>query len=172
MTKFSPKNFRKSREILDQFDKSIKSYIKVFESTGLLALTPQLDSPGRVNVNKENHARPPLFQDLNDVDTYQTKLLQALISMQRIRTSASPRIILTYFFQWYPFKQKDKGKVLSNKNDLNYYEILRLFCKHFYLFQFHFWTSSLGELCLWLCNVMPNLFNVKKSYILKYIFNT
>ena len=111
MTKFSPKNFRKSREILDQFDKSIKSYIKVFESTGLLALTPQLDSPGRVNVNKENHARPPLLQDLNDVDTYQTKLLQALISMQRIRTSASPRIILTYFFQCYPFKQKDKGKV-------------------------------------------------------------
>ena len=28
----------KSHEILDQFDKSIKSYIKMFEATGLLAL--------------------------------------------------------------------------------------------------------------------------------------
>ena len=86
----------------------------MFESTGPLALPtnpPPLDSPGRVNVNEENHARPPLFQDLNDVDTYQTNLLQAFISMERIRTSASPRIILTCFCQCYPFEQKDKRKV-------------------------------------------------------------
>ena len=40
MTKFSQTNFRKSCEILDQIDKSIKSYIKIFEATGLLGPTP------------------------------------------------------------------------------------------------------------------------------------
>ena len=37
LTKVSQLNFRKSHEILDQFDKSIKRYIKMFETTGLLA---------------------------------------------------------------------------------------------------------------------------------------
>ena len=37
LTKVSQVNFRKSHEILDQFDKSIKRYIKMFETTGLLA---------------------------------------------------------------------------------------------------------------------------------------
>ena len=37
LTKVSQENFRKSHEILDQFDKSIKRYIKMFETTGLLA---------------------------------------------------------------------------------------------------------------------------------------
>ena len=37
MTKFSQVNFRKSNEILEQFDKSIKSYIKIFEAVDLLA---------------------------------------------------------------------------------------------------------------------------------------
>ena len=32
LTKFSQVNFRKSHEILDQRDKSIKSYIKMFEA--------------------------------------------------------------------------------------------------------------------------------------------
>ena len=30
-------NFRKSHEIIDQFDKSIKRYIKMFEAAGLLS---------------------------------------------------------------------------------------------------------------------------------------
>ena len=38
MTKSSQVNCRKIYEILDQFDKSIKSYIKMFEAAGLLSL--------------------------------------------------------------------------------------------------------------------------------------
>ena len=45
LAKFSHVNFRKSHEILDQFDKSIKSYTKMFEVAGLLAHPP---SPGKV----------------------------------------------------------------------------------------------------------------------------
>ena len=37
MTNFSQENFRKSHEILDQFDKQIKCYTKMFETVGLLA---------------------------------------------------------------------------------------------------------------------------------------
>ena len=40
MTRFSQENFRKSHEILAQFDKSIKSYIKMFDATGLLDPPP------------------------------------------------------------------------------------------------------------------------------------
>ena len=47
--KFSQVNFMKSHEILDQFDKSIKSYIEMFETLGLLSTTPPPPSyPGRV----------------------------------------------------------------------------------------------------------------------------
>ena len=38
LTKFSKVNFRKNHESLDQFDKSVKSYIKMFEVAALLAL--------------------------------------------------------------------------------------------------------------------------------------
>ena len=38
--KIFPSNFRKSHEILDHFDKSIKSYIKMFEAADLLATLP------------------------------------------------------------------------------------------------------------------------------------
>ena len=38
--KIFPGTFRKSLKILDQFDKSIKSYIKMFKAAGLLA-SPQ-----------------------------------------------------------------------------------------------------------------------------------
>ena len=37
LTKVSQVNFRKSHETLDQFDKSIKHYIKMFETASLLA---------------------------------------------------------------------------------------------------------------------------------------
>ena len=40
LTRFSQENFRKSHEILDQFDKSIKSYIKMFDAAGLLGPPP------------------------------------------------------------------------------------------------------------------------------------
>ena len=40
LKKFSLVNFRKSHEILDHFDKSIKSYIKMFEAADLLATLP------------------------------------------------------------------------------------------------------------------------------------
>ena len=40
LTKFSQIIFGKSRESLDQFDKSIKSYIKKFEVGGLLGPPP------------------------------------------------------------------------------------------------------------------------------------
>ena len=40
LEKLSPVNFRKSHEILDNFDKSIKSYIKMFEAADLLATYP------------------------------------------------------------------------------------------------------------------------------------
>ena len=46
LAKFSQVNFRKSYEILDQFVKSIKSYIKMFEVAGLLG---HALSPDRVN---------------------------------------------------------------------------------------------------------------------------
>ena len=53
MTKFFQVNFRKSHEILDQFHKSIKSYIKMFEAAGLLdPLPPPPTSSGRVNHQK------------------------------------------------------------------------------------------------------------------------
>ena len=45
LTKLSQKKVRKSHEILDQFDKTIKIYIKMFEAAGLLGLP---SSPGRV----------------------------------------------------------------------------------------------------------------------------
>ena len=38
LIKLSHVNFRKSHEILDQFGKSVKSYIKMFEAAGLLGL--------------------------------------------------------------------------------------------------------------------------------------
>ena len=41
LTKFSQVNFRKIHKILDQFDESIKSYIKIFEGA-------EPPSPGRV----------------------------------------------------------------------------------------------------------------------------
>ena len=50
MTKFSEVSFRKSHGILDQFDKSIKSYIKMFEAAGLLCPPPPL--PRQVGLNK------------------------------------------------------------------------------------------------------------------------
>ena len=40
LTKFFQVNFRKSHEILDEFLKSIKHYIKMFEAAGLLAPPP------------------------------------------------------------------------------------------------------------------------------------
>ena len=40
LTKSSKVNFKKSHEILDQFDKSIKSYTKMFEAAGLLVPSP------------------------------------------------------------------------------------------------------------------------------------
>ena len=45
LKKFSQENFRKSHEILDQFDESIKSYIKLFEAGSLLSPS---SGPGRV----------------------------------------------------------------------------------------------------------------------------
>ena len=35
-------NFRKSHKIIDQFDKSIKSYIKMFDAAGLLGPSAQV----------------------------------------------------------------------------------------------------------------------------------
>ena len=53
MTKFSQENFRKSHEILDQFDKQIKCYIKMFETAGLLApqTLPTPTTPVQVGLN-------------------------------------------------------------------------------------------------------------------------
>ena len=45
LIKFSQVNFGKIHKILDQFDKLIKSYIKMFEFAGLLSPLP---SPGSV----------------------------------------------------------------------------------------------------------------------------
>ena len=53
MTKFSQENFRKSHEMLDQFDKQIKCYIKMFETAGLLApqTLPTHTTPVQVGLN-------------------------------------------------------------------------------------------------------------------------
>ena len=40
----------KSHEILDQFDKSIKSYIEMFETLGLLSTTPPPPHPTQVGL--------------------------------------------------------------------------------------------------------------------------
>ena len=42
LTRFSQVKFRKSHEILHQFDKYIKSYIKMFEVVGLLGSPAQV----------------------------------------------------------------------------------------------------------------------------------
>ena len=51
--KFSQENFRKSHEMLDQFDKQIKCYIKMFETAGLLApqTLPSHTTPVQVGLN-------------------------------------------------------------------------------------------------------------------------
>ena len=41
LTKFFKVSFRKSRNILDQFNKSVKSYNNMFEAVALLASPPR-----------------------------------------------------------------------------------------------------------------------------------
>ena len=49
LTTFSQVNFRKKHEILDQLNKSIKSYIKMFDAAG------QLGPPAQVGLSVYSH---------------------------------------------------------------------------------------------------------------------
>ena len=59
MKTFSQVNFRKSHEISDQFDKSIKSYIKMFEAASLLAPRPKC--PSRIKKRLRHRPYPVNF---------------------------------------------------------------------------------------------------------------
>ena len=90
LSKFSQVNFRKSHEILDQFDKSIKSYIKMFKATDLLGCPV----PGRVkSLPQKIKSRFIKFDIVEFYPSISEELPNRFISFARSITTISNTVI-------------------------------------------------------------------------------